>query len=154
MGVRENDWLVSSNLRLKLDGLPYSNQAAPSDPGVAVYFQLKGKDRVLACDTWDRVADNIAAVAAHVEALRAIERYGVGSVDQAFAGYAALPAKSETWRSTLGFGPDDIVTEARVLAAFRERARTAHPDAGGTHEAMAALSVARDEAMGFVCGAK
>lgn len=152
MGVLDGDWLVSSNMRVRLDGLPYSDQRRPDDPGVAVYFKLARKDRVLACDTWDRVADNIAAVAAHIEALRAIERYGVGSIDQAFAGYAALPAKGDTWRSALGFGPDDNVNAAAIDTAFKAKARTAHPDVGGSHEAMAALTTARADALLFLEG--
>lgn len=147
LGVVDGDWILSSNLRVRLDGLPYSDQRQPDDPGVAVYFRLSGKDRVLACDQWNRVAGNIAAVAAHIEALRAIERYGVGSVEQAFAGYAALPPKGGTWRSALGFAPDQAVTRDAIDKAFRERARTSHPDVGGSHEAMAALTAARAEAL-------
>ena len=102
---------------------------------------------MLACDTWTRLADNLAAVAAHVNALRAIERYGVGTVDQAFAGYDALPAKGATLRTTLGFAPDQTVTLDDVDAAFRSRAREAHPDAEkGSHDAMASLTAARIEA--------
>jgi hypothetical protein len=61
--------VVSTNVETRADGLPRSDRRAPDDPGVAVYFQLHGKDRVLACDKWDRVADNIAAIAA-VDAIR------------------------------------------------------------------------------------
>jgi hypothetical protein len=147
LGVRSEDWLISSNLQVRLDGLPYSNQSNAPDPGVAVYFRLKKSDRVLACDAWHRVADNIASIAAHIEALRAIDRYKVGTLDQAFAGYTALPAKGSTWRTTLGFPPDAAVTVDEVDRAFRERARTSHPDVnGGSHDAMASLTQARDEA--------
>jgi len=97
--------VLSTNVVLRLDGLPRSGQAAPSDPGAAVYFTLKGKPRCLACDRWTRVADNIAAIAAHVEAIRAVDRYGVGTMDQAFAGYAQLQAGPDDWRSVLGTWP-------------------------------------------------
>ena len=147
LGARDGDWLISSNVKVRLDGLPYSDQRTPDDPGVAVYFRLRGADRVLACDTWTRVADNLAAVAAHVSAIRAIERYGVGTIDQAFAGYDALPPKGATWRMTLGFSPDQIVTLEEVDTAFRQRAREAHPDAqNGSHDAMSSLTAARLEA--------
>ena len=85
--------VVSSNVELRLDGLPGSNRRAPDDPGVAVYFRLDGNPYCLACDKWDRVADNLAAVAAHIGAMRGQERWGVGSTEQAFAGYAALPGR-------------------------------------------------------------
>lgn len=138
--------ILSTNQELRLDGRPKAN-SEPVDPGAAVYFRLHHKDHVLACDKWDRVADNIAALAAHLDALRRIDRYGVGDLLQAFAGYQALPAKGETWRTTLGFAPDQPVTRAAIDAAFRERAREAHPDReGGSHDAMASLSAAKREA--------
>lgn len=148
LGVLDGDWLVSSNLRTRIDGLPYSNQQEPFDIGVAVYFRIgrNGTDMVLACDRWTRTADNIAAIAGHIKAIRAIDRYGVGSIEQAFAGYQALPAKGATWRTTLGFDPDEAVSLTDVDEAYRARAREAHPDAGGSHDAMSSLNAARDEA--------
>jgi hypothetical protein len=138
---------LSTNLALRRDGGPRSDQRAPDDPGVAVYFKLKGRDQVLACDTWSTVADNIAAIAKHIEAIRAIDRYGVGTIEQAFAGYTGLPPKGSTWRSTLGFAPDEVVTEADIERAYKERGRKAHPDvAGGSHDAMLSLNLARTEA--------
>jgi hypothetical protein len=85
LGAR--DELLSTNVELRLDGLPRSTQGEPTDPGAAIYFRLKGQPRCLACDKWDRVADNIAAIAQHIDALRRIDRYGVGTLQQAFAGY-------------------------------------------------------------------
>ncbi len=35
--------IISTNLKLRIDGFPYSNQRQPDDRGVAVYFKLKGK---------------------------------------------------------------------------------------------------------------
>ena len=75
----------------------------PDDPGVAVYFQLHDKERVLACDKWDTVADNIAAIAAHIDGIRRQDRYGVGTIDQAFAGYSALHWKKR--KSNTGDAP-------------------------------------------------
>ncbi|MGH7730015.1 MAG: J domain-containing protein, partial [Candidatus Eiseniibacteriota bacterium] len=100
LGAR--DELLSTNLRLRLDGLPRSDTGEPVDPGAAVYFRLKGAPRCLACDRWARVADNVAALAHHIEALRAIERYGVGTTEQAFAGYAALAPSTDEWWLVLG----------------------------------------------------
>ncbi len=125
-----------------MDGLPRSDQREPQDPGAAVYFRLQGKPRTLACDRWTRIADNIAAIAAHIEAIRAVDRYGVGTLEQAFAGYAQLPEKGASeWWSVLGISPEASLGE--VEESFRTRARTLHPDAGGSHEAMATLTAAR-----------
>lgn len=38
-------------------------------------------------------------------------------------------------------------TASEVKARFRELARTAHPDTGGTHEGFLALTAARDRAL-------
>jgi DnaJ-like protein len=134
--------VLSTNLRLRLDGVPRSDQGEPFDPGAAVYFRLKGKPRCLACDKWDRVADNIAALAQHIDALRRIERYGVGTMEQAFAGYAQLQASPSDWWIVLEVTSD--ATTAQIDDAFRRLAKLAHPDAGGSHEQMARLNAARD----------
>src|SRR3546814_9453399 len=68
--------ILSSNLERTLSGAPRSGQADPADPGVAVYFTLKGKDTVLACDRWYRAADNMVAIAKHIEAIRGMDRWG------------------------------------------------------------------------------
>jgi hypothetical protein len=141
LGAR--DPILSTNVKLRLDGMPRSDQAEPSDPGAAVYFALKGKPRTLACDRWLRVADNIAAIAAHIEAIRAVDRYGVGTLEQAFAGYAALPPAADCW-AVLGIAPNAGLEEIEM--AFRALARRAHPDAGGSHDAMARLTAAREQA--------
>jgi hypothetical protein len=133
--------ILSTNVETRLDGLPRSGQSNPDDPGAAVYFRFKGQPRALACDRWDRVADNIAAIAQHIDALRRIDRYGVGTMEQAFAGYAALPPSAEDWWLVLGVSQD--ATPEQIEAAFLARARVAHPDAGGNHHDMAKLSEAR-----------
>lgn len=138
------DLVLSTNQQLRLDGMPRSNQGEPYDPGAAVYFKLKGKPRVLACDRYRRVADNVAALAAHVDALRRIDRYGVGTLEQAFAGYTALPATGVDWWIVLEV-PINASRE-HIEAAYREKIRTAHPDVGGSDAEMSRLNVARDAA--------
>ena len=146
--------VVSSNLRLNLDGSITASQAKVlADPGVAVYFNFRGKPLVLACDRWNSAADNMAAIAGHIEAMRMQERYGVGTLDQAFAGYAALPAVGQTqggdWRAELGIvGP--VTSLDAVEARYRELLRVRHPDHGGSHEAIVRLNRARDDARKYL----
>jgi hypothetical protein len=143
--------VLSTNLRLRNDGLPRSGQAQPSDRGLAAYFTYKKQPMCFACDRWDRIQDNIYAIAMTIEALRGIERWGSGSmVEQAFTGFAALPPprgeSADPWE-VLGIRPG--ATEEEVDAAYRQKARKAHPDApGGSEEAMQALNAARDAAKG------
>lgn len=136
--------VLSTNVSLRLDGRPRSDEN-PKDPGAAIYFSFRGKATVLACDTYTMVAQNIAALAAHLEALRAIERYGVGTIEQALAGYKALPADSAAdWRAVFGFSADSRPTLDQIDARFKEWAKQKHPDRGGTDVEMAHLNRARD----------
>lgn len=135
---------LSSNLELRLDGAPRSGQAEPADPGVAVYFQLGGRPTVLASDKWDRAADNIAAIAKHIDALRGIDRWGVGTAAQAFAGYQALPAPEQWWQV---LGVSEQATRSDIAVAYRKLASKAHPDTGGSNAAMARLNAARDDGL-------
>lgn len=146
--------IISSNVLLRRDGLPRSDGGQPFDTGVAVYFWLWGEEgtaRVLACDRWRKVEENLHAITLHIEALRAVERYGVGTLDRVFEGYRALPADSSIgsthrpWWEVLGVS--DCATQEQIQAAFRERAREAHPDHGGSADAMAAVNRARDEGL-------
>lgn len=148
--------VISSNLILRNDGLPRSGQSQPRDAGVAVYFKLNKADRVLACDKWSRVEDNMWAIAKHIDALRGQQRWGVGTIEQAFTGYAALPpagqGTQQAWWQVLGLGGNLAGFEPQLAAAYintayKAEARKRHPDAGGSTEAMAALNVARDEGL-------
>src|SRR5262249_18587521 len=140
--------VISSNLELKRDGFPRSGQKEPEDPGIAVYFLLDGKPHCLPCDTYTQIAQNIAAIAAHIEATRAFERYGVASVAEMFAGFLALPSPDEgrPWREVLGLHREPQVTIADVEARYRVLAAERHPDTGGSHAMMAELNRARSEA--------
>jgi hypothetical protein len=149
-----DDVVISTNLRLRLDGLPISSQAEPRDPGVAVYWrETLGGRKVMAIDIYDRVADNLAAVAATLDAMRAIERHGGAAIlERAFTGFTALPAPiiagmKRPWRDVLGF-PADMTPRAELVnERYRSRASQAHPDKGGTNAEMAELNTARDEAL-------
>jgi len=141
-----NDMVISTNLKLNLRGLPRGDQGEPGDPGVAVYWQKPGKPaRVMAIDAYYRVADNLGAIAATLEAMRAIERHGGAQIlDRAFTGFTALPSPSSPW-AILGIPPGS--TADQINAAYRAKARAAHPDAGGSTSAMAELNQARDAAL-------
>lgn len=140
--------IASTNLRVRRsDGEPVSGQREPEDPGVAVYFELDGERRCIASDKWDRVADNIAGVAAAIGALRGLERWvNDANVRAAFKGFAALPDPNRVdWRAIFGLKNGDA-TVANVEAAYRRLAVERHPDRGGSDAAMADLNRARDQA--------
>lgn len=124
------DMIISSNLRVKGNGLPYSGQKQPDDPGVAVYFKWNRRDLVFACDKWTSVEDNLWAIVKHIEALRGQERWCVGSLDQAFAGYMQLPdPDARQWWEVLGVA--ETADNGEIRQAYLRLAKQYHPDAGG-----------------------
>jgi hypothetical protein len=136
--------IISSNLPLRRDGMPYANASQPQDRGVAVYFTYKKRPMCFACDRWKAVEDNMKAIAKTIDALRGIERWGSGQmVEQAFTGFVALPAPEQPWQ-TLGLDTSNPTRE-QIDAAHRRLASQHHPDKGGDPQKMASINTARDE---------
>lgn len=133
--------VISTNIQIRQDGLPYANRRPPDDAGVAVYFTYKARQMCFACDKWQDVYDNIYAIGKTIEALRGVERWGTGDmVEQAFTGFVALPAPRSA-HDILGVRPN--ASEGEIDAAFRAKAMAAHPDKGGSATEMAELNEAR-----------
>jgi hypothetical protein len=142
MGIPDPSTVISSNVALRVDGWPRSDTRQPADPGVAVYWvDGGGATRCMAIDIYDKVADNLAAVAASLDALRAIERHGGATIQQrAFTGFTALPPPSnrpapppspvrpveQHWSDVLGVSPNCSTSEAR--AAYNRLRGIYHPD--------------------------
>jgi len=53
-------------------------------------------------------------------------------------------AEDDDHRAVLELSSEDELTAAEINAAFRRRAKSAHPDAGGDHETYIRLTEARD----------
>jgi hypothetical protein len=155
MKISRDDVLISTNVQTRLDGLPRSDQREPSDPGVAVYWRKNQNAQMqcMAIDIYRSVADNLAAVAATLDAMRAIERHGGAQVqERTFRGFAALPAKTgRAWWEVLRVRHD--ATEEVIESSFRALAFDLHPDRGGSHHAMSELNKAREEALAEIEGA-
>lgn len=142
-GVNENDVVISSNLQLRMDGYPRNGQGQPEDPGVAVYWIDGQARRCIAIDRYFRVEHNIAAIAATLEALRAIDRHGSAEImERAYTGFDALPDpnKQKPWWQTLGVAQDAPMDDRK--RAYRELASIAHPDRGGSTSQMAEINKA------------
>lgn len=138
--------ILSSNVALRLDGLPRSGQRTPDDPGVAVYFTFDGEQVAMGRDAFMRPEENIRSLTLAIQGLRQMERHGGGTMlKRAFEGFTALPPPGATsepaekaWWVVLGVEPG--ATEAEIHTAYKARAR----EAGG---ASVELNAARDEAM-------
>lgn len=142
LGAR--DVILSTNIKLRNDGLPYAGEREPQDPGVAVYFQYKGKAMCFACDRWTKVYDNMQAVRRTIEALRGIARWGTGDMLQAaFAGFTALPAPMQVQRDWWTVLKCDRDAQLHVAEAqYKILAMENHPDQGGDPDKMAEINAA------------
>lgn len=132
---------ISSNYTLGIQ--------SPDDPGVAVYFRWDGLGVCIPVDRYSTLAANLQAISLIIAARRTELRHGTLALVRAtFTGFAALPPPdSFDWRTVLEIGVRE--PKAALAAAelsFRSKAKIAHPDAGGSHDAMAKLSRAIAEA--------
>lgn len=160
--------VISSGIDVRVDGVPRSGVNPDTftlkEPGVALYFTHKGRPVTLAQDAFTSPGVNLRSLACCLEHLRGVERHGgkvVGA--RAFDGFAALPPPAGSkpkrpWWEVLKYPADQAEREeaflsaAEVEARFRAMSKKLHPDAGGTGDAMAELSVARDEAVAELTG--
>lgn len=136
--------VLSTNLKLRLDGWPMSGQAQPADTGVAAYFtDRKGRRICFACDKWATVEENVYSIAMTVNAIRGIGRWGMEeAVDAAFTGFQALPPPGMTVTEAVEFlsrngscGEGDVVDNPETFKlAYRRAAMRLHPDKGGSAE--------------------
>ena len=139
--------VVSSNMQLRRDGLPYAQQGVIVDKGIAVYFERKGKPMCFACDRYTSLEANMRAIELTIAALRGITRWGASDMlERAFTGFTALPSAgdSEHWSDVLGLpaaaGRDEIE------AAYRRLRSQHHPDRGGDAEQFHRITKAYEEA--------
>lgn len=124
---------------------------ASPDPGVALWFNAKPKTaggpselRVLACDKFRKAEANLYAIALTIDRMRAIERYGAYTMEQAEEGMRPAlppPASAEaakSWWEVLGVASNWPLDAIEM--AYRMKAEKAHPDRGGSAEDMAELN--------------
>lgn len=134
--------VVSSNVTL--------GQNNPSDPGVAVWFTWDGLSICIPVDRYQKVEANLQAIHHIIEARRVELRHGTLALVRAtFTGFTALPAPpgKKSWREVLGILPDVSVTKEVVEAHYRLAAKKAHPDQGGSNEAMSLVNAAKADAL-------
>lgn len=112
-------------------------------PGVILRFDGKHGPVTIPCDRWLDWDDNVRAIALALEALRAVDRYGITTSGEQYRGWQALPAPSptsveaeiRTVAEALAF-LKKLVTEFAVgsidaAAAIRKAQFLTHPDRHG-----------------------
>lgn len=120
---------------IRRDGLPYA-EARAAHPGVIVSFDSRHGHLRYATAEFSTWQANLRAIALSLEALRAVDRYGVSKRGEQYAG----------WRALTSGGPN--VERGRALIAQHggvTRALMAtHPDHGGSSDDFADVQAARE----------
>lgn len=141
-GKKLENVVISSNVTL--------GNEKPSDPGVSVWFVWDGMQVSIPVDRYDSVQANLQAIHHVMEARRTELRHGTLALVRAtFRGFVALPPPSakgvkRQWWEVLGVAK--TCTRAEAARAYNALAKIRHPDAGGSHDAMAELNAAKVEA--------
>lgn len=154
------DIIVSSNVPVRRDGTMYRGdhaEARMSDPGVAVYWTARGGKgeplpRVIPCDVWYTVRENVRALGMAIDYIRGLKRCGAGEIqDRAFSGFARLPETTgEAFDCWAVLGVPRGSPRQKLTERLRELTRTEHPDHGGSNERFARITRAYHEAFGAV----
>lgn len=155
-----------SDYDLRKDGGMRANARPPASHAVRVNFTAKAKGPLsFAIDRYDDWRDNVRAVAKTLEALRAVDRYGVATAGEQYRGWTAIsnrPAEMSRDQAAEFIAhwahPDEADRRAACAAAitlgdpadaltyaYRLAARRTHPDVTGDDgDTMARLNAARD----------
>ena len=127
--------LAITEADLRLDGQPYAT-ARPRHPGVTVAFDSQHGPLKYTADKFATWQENIRAIALGLEALRKVDRYGMTSRGEQYAG----------WKQLGGGGPSpehgrEII---RKLGGLKAALFATHPDHGGDPDDFAAVQAARE----------
>ena len=126
---------------IRNDGWPRSS-ARTRAPSVIVSFSNKAKESFsYPCDTYQRWEDNLYAIALSLEALRAVDRYGVTKGGQQYQGFKRLEAPSVIDARVLAesficthAGVSLVDLRADLGGAYKAAAVKLHPDKVGHDE--------------------
>lgn len=141
------DIIISTNIPIKGNGLPYATYSKIDDHGVAVYFKLDKEASVLCCDKWSKIEWNMRAIVKTIDAMRGLDRWGVSEIlKRVFTGFKALPEETNgAWWVILGVAKD--ATPAQIKKAYYAKAHDTHPDKGGDADEFAKVNRAYQEAI-------
>jgi hypothetical protein len=134
--------LAITEADLRLDGLTRA-RAIASHPGVVISFESRHGPLRYATAEFMRWQDNLRAIALGLEALRAVDRYGISRRGEQYRGWRALTT-----------GADDEATVERGRALIREAGSVAaalhatHPDRGGNPTDLRSVLLARYAGVG------
>lgn len=136
--VVEADFRVQD---IRLDGLPRANARTPLHPGVRVAFESRHGPLIYATDAYELWQHNLRAITLGLEALRAVDRYGITRSGEQYRGWTAIESAPTMTRddaadrllNLAGWARHDApMLPTTIDKAYRAAARRCHPDTGGS----------------------
>lgn len=128
--------LALTEREIRLDGWPRA-EARPSHPGVVISFDSRHGPLRYGTDAFPHWQDNVRAIALGLEALRKVDRYGIGKRGEQYQG----------WRQLGSGAPDMSRAEAQELldgyGGEKAALKATHPDTGGNEADFAQVQRAR-----------
>lgn len=123
---------------IRLDGRMRAT-ARPLSPQSALAFNTPKDPMLFCCGRYRTWNDNIRAIALGLEALRKLDRYGIVQTDEQYRGWKAIGATSTPdWVDVLaaysGWPHHEVRNDPD--GAYHAALFKAHPDHGGTREAV------------------
>lgn len=113
----------------------------PVHPGIELRFGSPLGPQVYHTDACERWTHNVRSIVLGLEALRAVERYGIGGRGEQYRGFLAeLEEASSASTPTIRRGLVIIERTGSVVAALR----ATHPDNGGDAVDFASVNLAKD----------
>lgn len=148
--------LALTESEIRVDGTYPLASASPAHPGVVVSFDSKHGPLRYSTDRFRSWQDNLRAIALALEALRKVDRYGVGSGGEQYRGWNALgsgtPMRAamtyDEAQRLLGLDGGAYAVPDDVTAAVRRLSKLHHPDVGGDADLFRRLIEARDLLIG------
>lgn len=141
--------------QIRLDGMLRAG-ASPSHPGIVLSFDSQSAGSLsFPCDSCDFWQHNVRSIALGLQALRAVDRYGVTKRAEQYKGWERLPSPSgdgAIWKVPQSIGearelvaklcdPTGHDDKSLAAAAVKERLKH-HPDRGGDGRMFRALNAA------------
>jgi hypothetical protein len=108
---------------LRKDGLPRADARSPNHPGVELSFTTQYGRLVYATDVCEWWQHNVRSIALGLEALRAVDRYGITRKGEQYAGWLQL----ETSAPSIDRGRELVREAGGIKSALLRH----HPDQGG-----------------------
>lgn len=136
---------------LRLDGMPRADARMPDHPGVILSFESEHGPLRYATDAHAYWQHNVRAIALGLEALRAVDRYGITRSGEQYTGWRQLTAGSGLTSREQAValvakltGVDAVDVEVAtgngdIRRHYRKALKAAHPDHGGTTELLASV---------------